>query len=297
MKTAKDIMTPNPKFISSGEELRRATELFFENNIHFAPIVTPNKEVLGLLSEIGLVKAALKRYLDPDANEKVIHHRELYEVAVFVEETDSMELVVKAMMKSENHRVLVRNRQGLMVGIISPKDILRLVTGQQLKSSNLHSELNKSKEEAQALAQKLSSLEQSLKLYRNVFEDSPYMMHSVNAEGIIIMANRRIHDVLGYGKDELLNRKLNDLYPKSIVHEAYSGLSTIIEKGVHQMTYTSMLRKNGEKVRVDIASSSFKSAKGEFLGTITISREVDAEELLRALNGIMDPPTRIANQG
>ncbi len=68
MKTAKDIMTPNPKFISSGEELYKTTELFFENNIHYAPIMTPNKEVLGLLSEMGLVKAALKRYLEPDSH-------------------------------------------------------------------------------------------------------------------------------------------------------------------------------------------------------------------------------------
>jgi hypothetical protein len=55
------------------------------------------------------------------------------------------------------------------------------------------------------------------------------------------------------------------------------------------MTYTTMLRKNGDKMRVDIVSSSFKDQKGEFVGTISISREVDAEDLLRALNGLMKP--------
>jgi predicted transcriptional regulator len=228
MKTAKDIMTPNPKYISSGEELYKTTELFFENNIHYAPIMTPNKEVLGLLSEMGLVKAALKRYLEPDSHEKVIHHKELFETAYFVEEADSLDQVIKAMTKSESRRVLVRNKLGYLVGIISPKDILRLVSGQQVKTTNLRYELDKSKQEAQELTAKLQAFEHSLKLYRNVFEDSPYMMHSVNKEGVIIMANRRIHESLGYDKDELLGKKLSDLYPKTVVHEAVQGLSTIM---------------------------------------------------------------------
>jgi hypothetical protein len=40
-KTAKEIMTPNPKFIGSGDELAVATKLFFENHIHYAPVITP----------------------------------------------------------------------------------------------------------------------------------------------------------------------------------------------------------------------------------------------------------------
>lgn len=297
MKTAKDIMTSNPKFISSGEELRKATELFFENNIHYAPILTPNKEVLGLLSEMGLVKSALKRYLEPDSHEKVIHHKELFEEASFVEDSASLDTVIKTLIKAPSHRVLVRNKQGLLVGIISPKDILRLVTGQQIKTTNLRHELDKTKEEAQVLAAQLENIQQSLKLYRNVFEDSPYMMHSVNADGVIIMANRRIHEVLGYEKDELLNRRLADLYPKTVMHEAIEGLNKIMDKGHHQMTYTSMLRKNGDKLRVDIVSSSIKNSTGAFIGTISISREVDAEDLLRALNGMMTTAERNAKQG
>lgn len=289
-------MTPNPKFIGTGEELRRATEIFFENNIHYAPVLTPNKEILGLISEMALVKAALKRYLEPEANEKVIHHKELIEEAIFVEEDASVDSVVKALMSAHSHRVLVKNKQGLLIGIISPKDILRIVTGQHLQSVNLREELDKSKLEAGRLNEKLGSIEQALEMYRHIFEDSPYMMHSVDAEGKIIMANRRIHQILGYEKDELLKLDISDLYPRSMVHEAYQGLSTIKEKGSHQMTYTSMLRKNGVKLRVDIASSSFKNIKGDFLGTISISREVDGDELLRALNGIMDKPTRIANE-
>jgi PAS domain S-box-containing protein len=293
MKTAKHIMTPNPKFIGSGEDLKTATQLFFDNNIHFAPVLTPNKEVIGLLSEMGLVKAALKQYLEPTMHDKVVHHREQLEEVTFVEEDSSLDDVVKAIIKCPCHRVLVRNKQGLLVGIIAPKDILALVSGQQRHSVNLKAELEKTRVEASQLTDKVGDLEQSLKVYRNMFEESPYMMHSVDQTGRIVMANKRIHVVLGYDKGELIGKHLTDLYPKSVLHEAIQGLKEIQEKGHHHMTYTTMLRKNGEKIRIDIASSSLKTSTGDFLGTISISRQVDAEELLRALHGIVDPDIQL----
>lgn len=287
MKTAKDIMTPNPKFIGSGEDLKTATQLFFDNNIHYAPVVTPTKEVLGLFSEMGLVKAALKQYLEPEQYDKVYHHKDLFNQAVFVPETATLDDVVKAITKADSNRVLVQNKQGLLVGIIAPKDILALVSGQTRQSLSLKSELEKTRTEASTLNNKLETLEETLKRYRNIFEDSPYMMHSVNAEGRIILANKQIHQRLGYEQGELIGKSLADIYPKTVLHEAMQGLEQIKEKGVHHLTYTTMVRKNGEKIRIDIASSSLRNSKGEFLGTISISREVDAEELLRALHGIM----------
>jgi PAS domain S-box-containing protein len=291
MKTAKDIMTANPKFIGSGEDLKTATQLFFENNIHYAPIVTPTKEVLGILSEMSLIKAALKQYLEPNLHEKVVHHKDIFEEASFVQETSSIDEVVKAITAVPCHRVLVRNMQGVLVGIIAPKDILSLVSGQQRQSSNLKAELDKTRSEASQLSTKVGDLEQSLKTYRNMFEESPYMMHSVDQSGRIVFANKRIHDVLGYDRGELIGKSLSDIYPKSVLHEALQGLKEIQEKGNHHMTYTTMIRKNGEKLRIDIASSSLRSTTGDFLGTISISRQVDAEELLRALHGIVDPKT------
>src|SRR5690606_3694041 len=116
---------------------------------------------------------------------------------------------------------------------------------------------------------------------RKTFIDSPYMMHSVDAEGKILMANAKIHHTLGYGLNELVGQPLSILYPKSELHEAWSGLEQIKNTGHHHMTYSTMQRKNGEKIRIDISSSALKNTSGEFVGTISISREVDAEELLR----------------
>lgn len=293
-KTAKEIMTPNPKFIGSGDSLETAIKLFFENNIHYAPVITPNKEVLGLLSEMALIKASLRHYLEPDKLDKVFHHKELFEAPVYLDESESIDDVVKTISKSSTNRLLVKNKQGLLVGIISPKDLLSLVSGQQKKSLNLRLELEKAKEESKLLSNKLSDVENMFKIYRNVFEESPYMMHSVNDQGRIIMANRCIHATLGYEKDELIGKSLSDIYPKTILHEAVGGLDKIKKNGHHHVTYTSMVKKNGEKIRIDIASSALTSPRGDFLGTISISRLVDSEGFLRALHGIVDKsaPTR-----
>ena len=282
-------MTPNPKFIGSGDELATATKLFFENHIHYAPVVTPNKEVLGMLSEMGLIKASLRQYLEPDIHEKVVHHKELLDEPTFIEEDSSIDDVVKAIMKSPNNRLLVKNKQGLMVGIISPKDLLWLVSGQQKKSVNLKVELEKFKQEATNLSSKLSDIENMLKMYRNVFDDSPYMMHSVNSDGQVIMANKCLHNILGYEKNEMIGKSLSDLYPKTVMHEAIGGLETIKKNGFHHVTYTTMVKKSGDKIRIDIASSALRSPKGDFVGTISISRLVDSEDLLRALHGIVEP--------
>lgn len=292
MRQAKDLMTPHPRFVQSGEELRETVHVFLNNDIRYAPVVTPMQDVLGLLSEFGLIRAALRHYLDPDRHEKVVHHQDILEEAHFVEEDAALEDVVKALIRSPSHRVLVTNKQKKLVGIISPKDILRFIMGEQKKTSDLKHELEVTKAQAEKLASQLSSLQESLQKYQSLYNESPYMMHSVDESGQIILANKKIHETLGYDNNELIGKAITDIYPKSMQTEAYQGLARIIKDGYHHRTYTSMVTKSGGKVRVDIASSSLKDKYGKFIGTITISREVDSENLLRALNGLVS----IANE-
>jgi PAS domain S-box-containing protein len=114
------------------------------------------------------------------------------------------------------------------------------------------------------------------------------MMHSVDKEGRIIMANAKIHRVLGYEDGELVGMTIFDLYAKSCHHEALSGLKKIQEAGVHNSIYSTMMTKRGAKIRVDIVSSALLGLHKEFLGTISVSRIVDSELLLRALHGVLN---------
>lgn len=287
-RTAKEIMTKNPRTIQSGAELHETISFFLESDVRTAPVVTPMGEVLGMMTDMGLVKASLKKYLDPERHEKVAAHKEILDEPTFVEEDAPVEEVIRAMIKSPLHRILVVSKQKRLLGIISPKDVVRFITGEQAKTVNLRAELEATRSEAQNLAKQLEGALHTLEKFQRLFVETPYMMHSSDENGKIIMANKKIHQVLGYEEGELIGRTIFDIYPKSVHHEARAGIDRIKEKGFHHTTYTTMLRKNGDKIRIDIASSSLKDKYGKFIGTISISREVDAEALLRALNGIMD---------
>jgi len=286
MKTARDIMTSNLKVIGSGEELRNTIKIYLETNIHYAPVVTPIGEILGMFSEFGLVRAALRHFLDNDNHEKIVNHKDLLEEYICVYEDDSLDEVVKAMMKTPTRRVLVVSVSGKLTGIISPKDLLFCLHGETDKQYNLQKELEKANEQARQLGNKVKDLQDTVKVYQNFIQDSPNMVHSVDKDGKIIMANKKMHNILGYDEAELIGKNIRDLYPNTVIHEALDALKKIQEGGLHKSSYTSMLKKSGDKIRVDIASSALRDAQGHFLGTITISREIDSDALLRALHGI-----------
>lgn len=285
MKIAKDIMTKNPKFIQSGDELVDTIQIFIEGGVHYSPVITPMGEILGLLSEIGLIRASLRHYLDPEKHEKVYAHKDLLEEAGFVEETDDIENVIKVMLSTPTRRVLVKSKEGKFTGIISPRDVLFLMHGSETKVRDLKAELINLKEKTFVLQRKVSEMTTSKEKFQKIFEDSPYMIHGVDAEGKVILANKKIHDRLGYTQNEIIGKKIQDLYPSTMVPMAIDGLRRIMDEGSHTTTYTSMLTKMGDKIRVDIASSALKDSSGEFISTISISREIDSEALLRALNG------------
>jgi PAS domain S-box-containing protein len=285
MKIAKDIMTRNPKFVQSGDELSSTVTLFLDSGIHFSPVITLLGEVLGLLSEIGLIRASLRNYLDPDKHEKVYAHKDLLEEAGFVNEDTEMEEIVKVMLNTPSRRVLVKNKEGKFTGIISPKDVLSLLNGTQAKVRDLRAELIAFKEKTFVLQRKIIEATSSKEKFQKIFEDSPYMIHGVDANGYIVLANKKIHERLGYAPQELLGKKINELYPSTMLPMAVDGLKKIIAEGSHVTTYTTMLTKLGDKLRADIASSSLKNNDGSFLSTISISREIDSEALLRALHG------------
>jgi PAS domain S-box-containing protein len=288
MRTAKEVMTKKPICIGSGDELHGTIKAFVESGAHYVPVITPTGEVLGLMSEYSLVQAFLRHYLDPDRHDKVIQHKDILIPATFVAETDTLDEVIKALHTSVTKRLLVRNPRGLVVGIISPRDILDLLHGEHKGFRNIQVELKKSQKKADQLAAKISDLNMVITKYQKLYENSPYAMHSVNARGYVIMANKKLHQMLGYKPGELVGLLVTKLYADSVRPDVMKGLKEVIEKGAQHNIYSTMLTKEGEKLRVDVASSALYNDRGDFVSTITITRKVDSEILLRALHGVFD---------
>lgn len=288
MKLAKELMTTSPHIVQSGHSLDEVMKLFLDKNITSAPVVSSQGDIMGIIDELVLIKAFLMNHLKPEAKEKVVHHEEFFHPHVSVKEGDSLGDVVKQLIHAPTNRVLVTNNSGQIRGIISPKDILNFLNGENIKIADLNEELEKAQNEIKKLKDKLHDLKGALNTYKDIYHESPIMMHSIDANGTIVMANEKLHEELGYDDNELIGKSIQDLYAQTVHHEAMHGLQKIINDGYHHSTYTTMIKKNGEKVRVDIASSALWDTEGRFQNTITVSRLVDSEHLLRALHGVLN---------
>jgi PAS domain S-box-containing protein len=288
MRTASDLMTPNPKMVGSGDSLQDVIHLFLEQGITSSPVINPLGEILGVLSELSLVKAYMLHKAKFHKSDKVGHHIDLLEPATYVDPSLPIIEVLRSMISAPTHRLLVKDSKGKVVGIISPKDLMRAVDGKQNPSQSIKQKLAEAEKNLKSSLEKLTSLEKSLDVYQKVFHETPYIMHAVDKDGKIIMANKREHDFLGYEDGELIGKTIFDLYAESMHADASRGLQAVVEGSPQQMTYTSMKKKDGSTLRCDIVSSSLRDQNGQFISTISVLRPIDAEELLRVLNGIVE---------
>lgn len=288
MRTALDLMTPNPKSIASGDTLEQVIQLFLDQGITSSPVKNPLGETLGVFTELSLLKAFMLHKTKLLKSDRVGHHIELFDPAIYVDAGASLSEVVRQILQSPNHRVLVRDEKQKIVGIVSPKDIMRAMLGQSNPVQNMKEKLKETEELLQTSLHKINEIEKHLEVYRNVFQETPYMVHAADADGKIIMSNRSEHEALGYKMGELIGRTIYDLYAAPMHSEAKKGLDVIKEKGFHHMTYTTLLKKDGSLLRCDIVSAAIKDKNGQFLSTVTVMRPVDSEELLRTLNGIVN---------
>lgn len=209
MKIAKDLMTPKPITVLSSETIRDIAHTFIEKNISSAPIETPLGEVLGVISELSLSRALLREYLGDEAvKNQIFNHQDLFSLATFVQEDTPIVDVVNSILTSPDHKVFVLNNQERLTGVISPKDILCFLNGEDSKFIDLKSELEEANKKVSELTKKISKLKNVSETYIDLYEDAPSMMHSVDENGVIIMANKKIHNVLGYSNGALIGLSL-----------------------------------------------------------------------------------------
>lgn len=288
MKYAKDIMTKDLITVHSGDALRSIAHMFTKKGISSAPVENPLGETIGILTELNLARALLREHVGKEKKELIYHHKDLLNEPDFVAMDASIIEVVNVLLKADSHRVYVVNNQERLTGVIAPVDILYFLNGEEKKFHDLVHELNEAQEKIQNMSTAIKTLKHATEVYKDLYEDAPIMMHSVDAVGNIIMANHKIHHILGYKEGELIGKTIFELYPKSVHAEALHGLKTILEDGEHKELYTTMLKKDGSKLRVDLISTALKDEHDKNIGSITVSRTVDSDNLLKALHGTLN---------
>ncbi|HBR18124.1 MAG: hypothetical protein A3G39_03600 [Deltaproteobacteria bacterium RIFCSPLOWO2_12_FULL_43_16] len=161
---------------------------------------------------------------------------------------------------------------------------------------NTNDEIEKLADEFNEMAAKLQEsyailenrkkeLEVSEERYKDLIENSPEMIHSVNAGRYFVSVNKTELDILGYTLEEMQNKKIEDIMPdefrekggvKHIERSMREGISTV---------ETQFITKDGRRIDVEItATALYDPITGNFIRTRAFVRDItDRKKLERHL--------------
>jgi PAS domain S-box-containing protein len=137
--------------------------------------------------------------------------------------------------------------------------------------------------------------------FRNIFDAAANLIVSFSLSGIITDCNRRIVDVLGYGKDEVIGRPMSLVIPGGFLQQAGNFLTEVQVPGSSPPARMRMVKKDGTEIDVRINSSGIKDRNGIVFRKVWIVEDItlqlrmeDAlrtseQELQTTFNAITDP--------
>jgi PAS domain S-box-containing protein len=241
------------------------------------------KRVHGILTPEALLKIFIKYQKQvfhrlSEKKENILHWLSDLPKPHFVQEAEDFNSVLKKMLASSQAYLLVLGQAEDVIGFIRHRDLLPYFSSKasmglvhQGKESSLE------KEKVRAVA---STLENDVYYFESFFTKAPFMMHSVNRDGIIQLANEMLHHVLGYYYPELLGRSIEELYTKENFLQAKRSIQSIIDGQFQPVVSSRMKRKDGKTIDVEITSRALLNSSGQSVGTLTISRPADLKLLM-----------------
>lgn len=274
MKTIPELMTKDPVVIPVANDIQKTIELFLEVGMTSVPVIDNYGKLVGTLTEMNLITAFFRLETRKDGKDKIIHHVDLLEPIETATETDLLSDLIKKMVKAKSHRVVVLDKRGRVVGIISPKDVLKAVTGNSARLTKSQRELQEAREHVKRVLGELENAQQVIGKLQGYLQEAPYMIHSVDSRGKVILSNVRIEAALGYGPGQMNGMLIDELYTADHLDDARAGLRQIMQEGRIDPLRTTMRKKNGDALQVETMSTALHNQKGEFLATITMSRPV-----------------------
>ncbi len=260
--------------------LEETAQFFASHKLTTLPVVCKNDEILGVISDFQLLRFLLRARQEGKKEQTLFDIKEELDPVVTIHEDDTIVNAFRMMLQSPNHRIYITHANKLC-GALSPKDLLLYMAG--VKNVDSKTTDNVVMKQLEAIIKELNDTRRQLTDYQAMFHDSPYLMHSVDKTGKIINANRMIHYVLGYEDGELIGKTLRQLYPPENYKRAMQGVETVFSLGFHPLVNVVMLKKNGDVIRIDVASTLKKDDKGNPEGTITVGRMSDSYRMLNFL--------------
>lgn len=117
-------------------------------------------------------------------------------------------------------------------------------------------------------------LEGNVKIFLMLLDNFPDIIHSVDDDGNIVYANNTAVKLLGYTREELLTMNIRDIYDPEIFKQVSEGFNRLKKEGDIWIPESILIAKDGTRIPVEIRSFSIYDAKGNFIRTFSILRDI-----------------------
>ena len=108
-----------------------------------------------------------------------------------------------------------------------------------------------------------AALEKSEERYRTSFDNSRDAINIFSIDRNFLDVNKKLIQLSGYSKKELLSMRLEDLYPESVKPATEERIKKILQGEEIPVFETYVLTKGGEKIPVEIGVSASKNCYGQ----------------------------------
>jgi len=113
--------------------------------------------------------------------------------------------------------------------------------------------------------------------YRMVFENSAVAITVADEALRLVSWNQVAEELLGMNRSDLFGREVRSLYPKDEWQKIHAH--DILRRGGHAHMETTMIRKTGEIIDVDLSLSVLTDAHGRITGSMAVARDITQRKI------------------
>lgn len=186
---------------------------------------------------------------------------------------------LKSVGHFNNHVTMERKKDGSKIWVRANYRISEIKEGVPVYIDGVVEDITIQKQQEDALIQ-------SEQKYRNLYNRTPVMLHSINASGRIISVSDYWLEVLGYSRDEVIGRlSIDFLTPDQREVIGNDHMPALMNAGEMKNLETTMLKKNGEMINVSISAITEKDESGKIIRALAVLTDIterkNAEEALK----------------
>lgn len=169
-----------------------------------------------------------------------------------------------------NSRCILQKGSGGCLLLLAIKDITQLIQAEQ-----------QLQQEIQFRRWTNQELREREELFRNLVEIMNDGFVVQNARGTITYANKKIFEMLGYSRDEVIGRSVEEVLDEPNL-KIYRDQVIQREKGMQESYEMSLTARDGRRLFVIISPKPLFSPDGEFIGSFAVVTDITARKTIEA---------------